>query len=480
VSALEALIPVAVVGTARRGHGDLADAEDLLAAAARAVIKDRVALPAGAAVADPGPEPETLPAPDSPFYVGTLQQAMGGRRWPAVLESLRFLAETNQRLPVGVLHALLEEAVTLRELRPELFPVLGARGRWLAARNPRWRFAEWSVPDVGDDRAWAEGDPVEQVAWLRALREIDPARARTLLAARLPAVPPAERCTLLGALGTGLSADDERLLESMLDNRAPTVRASARELLAQLPGSAFVARMQDRLRARARIIRGRWTVDFQGLTPADARDGVAVDVRERPPGAAAMRALTGGVPLDTWPHVLNRTPIDVLRLAADQVELGPLPGLRDAAVREGDAEVAHAILGDARWPLEAELLGLLTAEDADQILSIRVLMDDPNDVIPVLRARGFGRETARALLVWSFENRNQGRRAAILSVLGDHGPLDTEWTDLAVELRHRADTMTGGRSDAFDAAMTINLRRALRLEATPPFARQPLADQEPS
>ncbi|WP_432558731.1 DUF5691 domain-containing protein [Granulicoccus sp. GXG6511] len=495
MSALDPLIPVAVVGTARReldpaalaaltpvdGLAGSSAAQTLLVAAARAAIIDRVTLPAGGPIDDPGPEPETVPAPDSPFYVGTLQQAIGGQRWSAVRESLRFLVETRQRLPVGALQPLLEEAVTRPELRAELWPVLGSRGRWLAGRNPSWGFAEWAVPDLDDDTAWRTGTLTDRLAWLRALRAADPARARTLLAERLPSQSSAERRALVETLRVGLAPADEPFLDGALDDRAPSVRALVRELLATLPESGFVARMRERLRHRLILLRGRWGINFAGLTPADERDGVVVDIRERPPGAAAVRALTAAMPLGAWPVDHGLTPLEVLGLRADPVELGPVPGLRDAAVREQDAELAREILLHPRGPADVELLAVLKAEDVDPVLARLALAGDPHDVLPLLRLRGFGPETARALLIWSSENRNHGRRGPILGVLGDHGPLDTDHGDLAADLRQRAGAfLAADRSRALDAAMTINLRRSLRAEAIPPFSRQPLADQEPS
>lgn len=488
MSALDPLVPVAVVGTARRELDPavlatfppltgLPPARALLAAAARAAVVDRVTLPAGAPVDDPGPGPETLPAPGSPFYAGTLQQAIGGQRWRAVTESLRHLAATRQRLPVGLLAGLLREAETRRELRPDLRPVLGARGRWLVSRNPRWGFDEWVTPGIADEEVWVAGTPAARLAWLRSVRASDPARARALLAAR----PPAEasvRADSFRLLRNGLGPADEPLLEAALDDRARDVRAVARDLLAALPQSAFVGRMRARIRSRVAIRRGRWSVDFSDLGPEDARDGLVVDTRERPPGAAAVRALTGGVPLREWGEHLV-PPSELLTVRADPMELGPMPGLRDAAVREGDGTLAREILLDRRWPSDPELVAVLDPRDVDEVLARRVRVHDPPDLIAELRVHGFGPETAGALLAWTGESRNHGRRAAILGVLGDHGPLDTDRGDLATELRRRAATLLAAdRARALDAAMTINLRRSLRAEATPPSAQQSRPDQE--
>lgn len=488
MTALAPLVPVAVVGTARReldaavlaacpALTDLPPARALLAAAARAAVMDRVSLPTGAPVDDPGPDPETLPAPESPFYSGTLQQAIGGQRWRAVTESLRHLAATRQRLPVGALAGLLQEAETRRELRRDLQPVLGARGRWLVSRNPRWSFDEWVTPDTADEELWVTAAPAARVAWLRAVRASDPARARTLLEQRPPA-DASVRADCLNLLRDGLGPADEPLLEAALDDRARNVRAVARDLLASLPHSAFVARMRVRIQTRVTVRQGRWSVDFSHLGPQDARDGLSVDARERPPGAAAVRALTGGVPLRDWgDHLVP--PVELLRVRADPMELGPMPGLRDAAVRERDGALAREILLDRRWPGDPELVAVLDPRDVDDVLARRVRVHEPLELIGEFRVRGFGPETAGALLGWLGESRNHGRRAAILGVLGDHGPLETDRGDLATALRRLAGALlSADRSRALDAAMTINLRRSLRAEATPTLAQQSHPDQE--
>lgn len=490
MSALDPLVPVAVVGTARRdldstalpvgpGSADLSalpPARALLVLAARAALADRVALPAGAPGADPGPEPETVPAPSSPFFAGTLNQAIGGDRWRVVGESLRHLAATGQRLPVGVIHRLLLAAETRSDLRRDLAPVLGSRGRWLAACNPRWEFGEWLRPDPDDDEPWQTGTRAERLAWLAAVRAVDPARARSLLAEGLSEEDAAGRAAHLEVLRTGLGPDDEPVLEGALDDRGRDVRAIARDLLALLPESGFVGRMRERIRARVEIRHERWSVELAGLGPADERDGLRLPARGRVPGAEAVRALTGGVPLEIWPEDLGLSAVELVRLRDGRLELGPLPGLRDAAVREHDPLVAQEILYDQRWPADPALVAQLDPTIVDHVLARRVRMLEPPDAVAELRVQGFGRETAAALLAWVLDTRSHGRRSTVLTALGDHGPLD-DGGDLAFELRQQAARLLAGdRARALDAAMTINLRRALRAEAQP--AQDPAAQPE--
>lgn len=503
MSALDRLVPVAVLGVARRHLDDdvlaelggvdaldLPPAPALLRAAARASVLDRISLPEGAGDIGPGPPPEVLPAP-SRHYGGTLAQAIGGHRWAAVAETLGVLASRGLRLPVGMLHRVLEAAVDHRELRPLLPPVLGERGLWLARANPRWSFGELAFTDLATDEtaraeAWQAGSRAQRLAWFAALRAADPERARELLSADLAQEDAAMRAELLAHLDHRLDAADEPLLEAALDDRGRDVRAVASRLLPRLPDSAFVRRMCHRVLDRVRVANGRWQVDLDGLDDVDARDGVVVDRAERPIGAQAVRALVAGVPLAFWPVALGSTAYLLVGIRDGILELGPVPGLRDAAVRERDALVAAAVLSHPRWPADPELVGcLIPARGAagdqeagagayaglDEVLARRVQVLSPPKAVPELAVVGFGPVTAGILLAWAADNRSAGLRASVLQVLGDHGPLrlgDPGGGDLAADLRRLAAGLTGAdRNRALDAAMTLNLRRALAAEARP-------------
>lgn len=497
MSALDRLVPVAVVGTARRdlddavlselagpGALDLPPARALLQAATRAAVLDQISVPDQSADLLPEPPAEHLPAP-SRHYPGILAQAIGGRRWAAVAESLQTLAARGLRLPVGLLHQLLEAAVDRRELRPLLAPALGARGLWLAGANPRWAFAELLTPDPADEEIWQVGSRAERLAWFSALRAADPTRARELLATDLAGEDAAMRAELLARLDRDLTDTDEFFLEAALDDRGREVRAVARRLLPRLPDSEFVRRMRARIASRVTIANGRWQVDLADLDEVDARDGVVVDRNERPVGAVAVRALVAGVPLESWTEEFDSMPHMLVGIRDGLLELGPVPGLRDAAVRENDSLVAAAVLADHRWPADPELVRTLAVGSGampdgasvaavaipglDDMLARRVQALSPPKAVPELSVFGFGPVTARVLLAWAADNRSAGQRAAVLQSLGDHGSLESaDPGDLATDLRRLAAGFTGAdRSRALGAAMTLNLRRALAAEARP-------------
>lgn len=473
MSALDPLLPVAVVGTARRDldvdtlpesiRGTGATTEEvLLSAAARAAVIDKISVPDLPTRATAEPPAETEAAPAGPEFLSALLHARATS--PAIVaEALRLLAARGRRLPVGALYPVLELAVSRQELRSLLADVIGQRGRWLTALNPRWRFTELTVPNPHDDKDWHFGTPAQRVAWLSSVRRVDPERGRRLLAEAFRVEDARVRADLMRALWTGLDPEDEAFLEEVLTDRGGEVRMTARSMLAAMPESAYVARMRERIATDIAPARGRrWQVDLSGpFGPPDVRDGVEVRSGERPPGASAIRAMVGGVPLAVWADDFGYPATELATIHTGIVALGPLPGLRDAAIRERDAEVAAAVLR-AGWPeADPELVACLTDQQRNPILASRIRSLGPVETVPELAVAEFGSATAQAAVEWLGDSRSFGQRGPVLTVLGTHGPRQGDW-DLASELRRLAGTyQAADRNRAFQAAMTINLRRSL-------------------
>ena len=123
-------------------------------------------------------------------------------------------------------------------------PLLGERGRWLAAQNPEW---SWVTGTSGEgDNVWETGDRAARLAYLRKVRETQPGRARELLISTWKVEPAEDRAAFIAVLETGLSQDDEAFLEAALDDKRKEVRRKAAALLARIPGSALVTRMTER------------------------------------------------------------------------------------------------------------------------------------------------------------------------------------------------------------------------------------------
>jgi len=171
------------------------------------------------------------------------------REGPARLqqELLQQLGAADLRLPPPLLPAALDLGRRQAALRPALTPVLGERGRWLAAQNEHWRYALGAAEAGSAETRWSDGSLEQRRALLAEERRRDPAAARERLQAALPDLPARERAEMVAELAGGLSPADETLLDSLRSDRGREVRAAAFTLLQRLPGSAHAARARARL-----------------------------------------------------------------------------------------------------------------------------------------------------------------------------------------------------------------------------------------
>lgn len=241
---------------------------------------------------------------------------------PAGLEAewLHLLHRHGGCLPAHFLPKLLDAATRQPALRAALLPVLGARGRWLAHRQPAW---SWATAGADTDASlWDTGTPEQRIAALRDWRARDPEAARAALAAAWNGEPPELRAALLAALAIGLGPDDETFLDAALDDRRKEVRAVAQRLLARLPGSRFAQRMLDRLLPLLRLERPLLRAARIELTlPAahDAvmrRDGIGVSPHHgQGEKAGWVVDMLAAVDPQVWARHFDRAPRACLALA---------------------------------------------------------------------------------------------------------------------------------------------------------------------
>ncbi|WP_126285481.1 DUF5691 domain-containing protein [Burkholderia stagnalis] len=266
------LVRTALVGTANAPHDAPAPAEIdallpdgsreqrlLWQAGSLAVYSEAGRLPRTVNVPAPAPDEIARETPPvlAPLIASAIADAIPGlSEWLAPR-----VVQAGYRLPPALLPLVLGKAAML----PLWHDALGERGRWLASQNPDWdvRLKKLAPPDLDEAgllRIWEEGDTSARADALRALRGIDAAKARDWLAGVLPKEKADSRQQFVNAMATHLCMDDEPLLESLLDDRAQSVRMAAADLLARLPASAFMRRMTARADSCVR---------WQAATPAD-------------------------------------------------------------------------------------------------------------------------------------------------------------------------------------------------------------------
>ena len=174
---------------------------------------------------------------------GTFLKRILGGEHEAVLPEFLSLTAAHQRIvPPETLPALL--GLGRHKLRHLVLPVIGERGKWLAAQNPSWAYAlgKEEVDDV-----WETGTRLERVQLLERLRDYDKPRAVELIRSTWAQDTHEERADFVATLSNGLSMDDEPFLEICLDDSRKEVREAALNLLIRLPASRHAQRMSARL-----------------------------------------------------------------------------------------------------------------------------------------------------------------------------------------------------------------------------------------
>ncbi|WP_425470392.1 DUF5691 domain-containing protein [Streptomyces diacarni] len=399
------LVAAALLGGERRRPPG-GSSRALLDAAAAETVRRRAGARPAAPRRRPGPAPQDARTPlptAAEQRLATLlaERVGGGTGHPGAVAGRRgagpdlgellpqWLAEANRqgyRAPADLLPALLDAARARTDLRAETLAFAGPRALWLARHNPDWRFAlrdgvRRRVPGAGEDpgaaeRVWQEGLFAERVAVLSSLRRHRPEAGLALLASTWQTERAEDRLMFLDSLRQGLGEADEPFLERALADRSRTVRATAAELLAALPGSALAARMAERARACVapdRVRGGGIVVEAPHECDAGMqRDGVI----PKPPTGRGERAwwlvqLVEASPLHVWCERLEgRAPEQIVALPVAD-------GWRDdlhaawcgAAVRQRNAAWARALIGEPIEPFAegprdpAKLLSVLPEEE---------------------------------------------------------------------------------------------------------------------
>jgi hypothetical protein len=401
-------LPLTELSGVVAGHAGALDAGNqasaLLDAAALMVAARRAGAPPALGVACPAPAPVDQAPELSRRAAGVLKQARVVD--PLLLaDLLAAAARSGYRAPAPLLPWLLDAAVKDAALRPAVAAVLGARGRWLAGHRPDWQrvsdtifsygtvFSGVAESDATTPAAeassaagpaatvWEIGRRSERRAYLRSLRDRDPAAARDLLAAGWSRETGEDRADLLTVLADGLSAADEEFLEAALEDRKAAVRAAARRLLTRLPDSAFTRRAAARaaplLRVERRATRRDWLVVSLPETAdqAAARDGIVA----RPPGSGIgdrawlLTQVIAAVPLGEWVSRFGLDPAQIVSMpVAGGLGIDVRAGWRQAAIHQASQVWAEAILdaGEpgpvmdrpaAAWPPDDQLAAILPA-----------------------------------------------------------------------------------------------------------------------
>lgn len=290
----------------------------------------------------PAPRPDR-PAPETRPVIGpTVRQTLSRivEHRDILLEALALVDRAGQRLPADLVPVLLDDPRA--EVVAATRPVVGEVGRWLMGKNPRW-----ATPVLDDADAWTEGTQSTRLHWLRQLRAADPAAARALVTADLPAESAGDRALFLGVLADGLEPADEAVLMRFVHDRSRFVVPVALDLLTRLPGSRLRRDLGSVLTGHLQIHRGllRTTVSVSEPDPSELGNWPVTD---------GLVGVIGRIDPADWPALIGGDLLPLLRKGHEELE--PLrPGLRQAAINFRHSELAEALLAPTLQTKEAKI-----------------------------------------------------------------------------------------------------------------------------
>ncbi|HKY45353.1 MAG TPA: DUF5691 domain-containing protein, partial [Pyrinomonadaceae bacterium] len=241
-------------------------------------------------------------------------------------EWLAAMSRAQKRVPEEYLPALLDLGRDEWDLRSMIVPVLGKRGEWLAALNRDWSYA--TRRDEKD--VWETGERQDRELLIEHLRDVDPARAREVLATTFSQESAKERVAFLEKFAIGLNSSDETFLNEALNDRSVEVRRVARALLARLP-SEFSRRLQglvNQVLSFKKPLMGKARIEV--TLPEDPIEWLKANEIEidSPPRTAAksvgpkgwaLKEMISLIPTAYWVERWNKSPIEIIR-AADESE----------------------------------------------------------------------------------------------------------------------------------------------------------------
>ena len=366
----------------------------LFVAGAAALYDDAGRLPARAPAAEwhlPALRAEGERPACSPAAAQFLERMLNQQHAELLPELLARLDAAGQRVADAQLPHALAHGARIPRFRPLWLPVLGERGRWLAAINPDWRYAAVELDDPRALRAAWERDPAGRAALAVILRRRDPAVVLRLIELTWRNEADAARRELLGTLETGLSMADEPFLERALDDRDAQARHKAVSLLARLPESRLVRRMIATAGDILALDGGQLTPRFPPVIRESlVRDGVTRPAAGPPSANDRSRLLlqtVGVIPPGHWETHLGATPAEIVAAAGPGRWPRTLLGALSAATaRHPDRRWVEVILAhDGLTERHGPLLAQLMPDELGARLAAAVAAEETAAVVVLLR-----------------------------------------------------------------------------------------------
>ena len=259
------------------------------------------------------------------------------------------------------------------------------------------------------EESFASAGLAAKLAFLRSIRAEDPVRARRIIESAFPNEAAPARADMLAVLGVGLTRADQPFLDSLVGDRAKSVKDAAEQLLARLPGhAAYAKRLADALALfevkATGLLRRKATIELKlgsGVKPHQAQDLVTAKLEglhladlASGLGISAERFIEAGSENANLARPLLATTMqerrfdlaDRLSTALDEPDdrtlLATLGSQLPTMMPDDRVSAARALVQPKRWKtfpssvwwqhLHAGLAGPLPAESAEAILGAKI------------------------------------------------------------------------------------------------------------
>jgi hypothetical protein len=333
-----------------------------------------------------------------------LQQILEGQ-FPHLLSEWLEKAEiARQHVPEMLLPSLLDKGRQQRELRPSVLPVLGQRGRWLAAQNPDWNYAVALTTEAD----WETGTPSARLLYLQDLRSHNPDHARELLQSTWKQETASDRAKFLETFRNGLSLADEPFLEDGLSDRSKEVRRVAVDILASLPDSRLCRHVMEHT---CRYLSLEREVSSLHVQLPDHLDETLIQLGfELKPLSSVnnkvgergwwLLQMLGATPLSTWTEQWQMSPQQIVKLAqSHEWQNVLLDGFALAAKRQGNHEWLEEVIR-VWFAGQKSISRNVVLVDLDTEALVNALSSDRRDALLIDLFQTFHRRINDSLVIW--------------------------------------------------------------------------------
>ena len=346
-----------------------------------------------------------IPAMDSaieenhcnPASTRDLEFILGGAHAPAFNEFIDQMNAYQKTLSPVFIPIILERAVTDKDLRKWVLPLIGERGRWLVQQNPEWTllFSKLSIDQ------WLEGSTEVRLNIFEKTRIDQPQVALKLLEASWPEMDAKVKVAFLQKMQADLNPTDEPFLEDRLYETRKEIRQLASSLLSQLPNSALVERMWERVQLYINFKKDNQKLVVtlpDSIDETMFRDGIDPRHQWKSGGLKASRLgqIMAIIPPSRWEAATKESPEALIKIfSKSDWGLLFLQAFSHAAIRHKNEEWKEVILAawiknfnSSKWQdlPTSKLLASLSAGSFDKLclLALKTNPDFSNEHAPLL------------------------------------------------------------------------------------------------